>query len=105
KITYPNGAYVRYVWGLNPKATYEFELPRQIPTSPPQTTGPPAAGEVCEYIFDSPAVSKRFVSFDGTHEVLEQDFSYSTTWAGNSSNNYQTWTQKQTTVTTNDLVT
>jgi hypothetical protein len=77
KINYPNGAYVRYVWGLNPKATYSFEPPRNTPPSGQTNTPPPSSGEVCEYIFDAPAVSKRFVSFDGIHEVMEQDFSYS----------------------------
>ena len=108
KIIYPNGAYVRYVWALNPASTPVMYGAFNVPPSPGVNTAPPSAGTACEAIIDAPAVSKRFVSFDGVHEVLEQDFSYSTTWA--LTNNiagaaFKAWSQKQTTVVTKDLVT
>lgn len=87
RITYPSGAYVRYVWGLNRQSEY----------------GQWAAGTdkystaVCAYQYDAPAILQRVV-FDGSSEVLEQDFSYATNWQSGSS-----WVTKQTTVATHDL--
>src|SRR5262249_31059919 len=80
---------------------------------PPSLIGGPAPGAPpmgwsCEAVLDVPAVQKRFVSFDGVHEVLEQDFQYSTTWAfpqNPSGGLFQAWSQKTTTVTTIDNVT
>lgn len=92
KITYPTGGYVRYVWGLNPQS--ELISGTYI--------GGNATGK-CDYYYDNPAIVNRYVSYDGTHEVLEQDFSYSTSW-GNLGNPYDVWSQKQTTVKTHDLV-
>jgi RHS repeat-associated protein len=86
KITYPDGGYVSYVWGLNPQSAI---------TSFPDRNG---LTNGCVYKYDHPAVVKRFVSFDGATNALEQDFSYSTTWSG------FLWTNKTTTVTTKDLV-
>jgi len=52
----------------------------------------------CTFIYDTPALLHRYVSFDGNTIALQQDFSYSTTW-----NSYNTaWTSKQTTATTTD---
>ncbi len=104
KVIYPNGAYVRYVWELNTAST---PVMYNAFSGPGATTSQPL-GLACEAILDSPSVAKRFVSFDGVHEVQEQDFSYSTTWSFTNNNvgaAYQTWTQKQTTVVTKDLVT
>src|SRR5438128_1537069 len=58
----------------------------------------PDNGLVCTYDHGSPAITKRIVSFDGINQALEQDFSYSTTWAPNGGS----WTNKQTIVTTKD---
>lgn len=59
----------------------------------------------CAYYYDAPAIQSRYVSFDGVHEVLEQDFSYSTSWSsGSGTLPIQDWTQKTTTVKTTDLV-
>jgi RHS repeat-associated protein len=82
KITYPTGGYVRYVYGMNSQAEIASNL-------------------YCTMLYGVPAITDRYVSFDGTHEVLHQNFSYSTTW------NYPQdaqWVSKQTTVTTYDLV-
>src|SRR6266566_5041314 len=47
KITYPTGGYVRYVWGMNTQA----EL---------------AGSQNCTMLYGVPAVTDRYVSFDGT---------------------------------------
>lgn len=60
KMTYPSGGYVRYVWGINTQAEIASDLS-------------------CTMLYGVPAVTDRYVSFDGTHEVLHQSFSYSTT--------------------------
>jgi hypothetical protein len=90
KIIYPSGGYVRYVWGLNPQAEAG-------------TWGSPDGngGTIqtsCRY--DFPAVTDRYVSFDGSTEVVHQHFSYSTSWPSGS----VYYTSKTTTVTTYDLV-
>ena len=108
EIIYPNGAYVRYVWGQNTASTAVTYRPFNVPPTAPQVNTNQPVGLDCEGIFDVPAVAQRFVSFDGVNEVQEQDFSYSTVWAltNNGVNTpYQAWTQKQTTVVTKDLVT
>jgi len=81
KITYPGGGYVRYVWGMNTQA----ELANSLP---------------CTMLYAVPAITDRYVSFDGTNEVQHQHFAYSTTWPTGGG----AWTSKQTTVTTYDLV-
>jgi YD repeat-containing protein len=53
----------------------------------------------CRY--DFPAVTDRYVSYDGVTEALHQHFAYSTTW---STTNPLDWTQKSTTVTNTDNV-
>lgn len=90
KVTFPDGGYVRYVWGLNPSAK-ETHATWIIPPNPQQFS--------CDFIFDIPAVTDRYVSYDGTTEVLHQHFSFSTVWSGN------VWTSKTTTVTSTDLLT
>lgn len=93
KIIYPTGGYVRYVWGPNSSAESVL-YPESLSTGP-------STGDGCEAIYDTIAVANRYVSFDGTNEVLEQDFTYSTTWNTASP---KVWTSKRTTVTTKDLV-
>jgi RHS repeat-associated protein len=92
KIVYPTGAYVRYVWGVNSQ-------------SEAGTAGgiyPPPNNEYwsCSYYYDTPVITDRYVSYNGSTEVLHQHYSYSTTW-GNSQNPGW-WTSKTTTVTTYD---
>ena len=86
KITYPDGGYVSYTWGLNPQSA--------------EVSYTSLSGQAysCQYVYDRPAILHRYVSFDGTTVALQQDFAYSTTWTG------QLWATKQTTVTTHDLV-
>jgi YD repeat-containing protein len=92
KIVYPSGGYVRYVWALNSEAE-AGSFP-----NPPGEIGP-TDSYACRYGF--PAISDRYVSYDGSTEVLHQNFSYSTTWPDNTS---MQWTSKSTTVTTYDLI-
>jgi RHS repeat-associated protein len=85
KMTYPTGGYVRYVWGMNPQAEFG-----QYMNSQPN--------DQCTALYGVPVITDRYVSFNGTTEVLHQHFAYSTTW------NSAAWTSKQTTVTTTDNV-
>jgi hypothetical protein len=93
KITYPSGGYVRYVWGLNTQS----ESGEWILGSDPTTTH-----YACNY--DVPAITDRYVSYDGTTEVLHQNFAYTTNLATGSFPTNVGWTTKQTVVTTYDLV-
>lgn len=90
KIVYPTGGYVRYVWGVNSLS----EAGEDSGTESNGTTFD------CAYQYDRPVVTDRYVSFDGSTEVLHQHFAYSTTWATGNSR----YSQKTTTVTTYDLV-
>jgi RHS repeat-associated protein len=89
KMIYPTGGYVRYVWGMNIQAeqsdTFNFSGGSQ---------------SECNILYGTPAVTDRYVSYDGATEVLHQTFNYSTTWPSNPNG----WTSKQTIVTTYDLV-
>ena len=91
KITYPSGGYVSYTWGLNP-----LSAAVTIRVNQPSFKG------TCGITYDKPAILHRFVSFDGQTIALQQDFSYST--SGFDPNGGGSWTTKQTTVTTRDLV-
>ncbi|MGD0227260.1 MAG: hypothetical protein ABSF71_33460, partial [Terriglobia bacterium] len=99
QITYPNGAYVQYTWGLN-DSSESTAFPNYVP---PGSTGSPYG---CQYLYATPVVTKRVVSFDGQTQALEQVFQYSTSnWTGPTVNNMSyTWGSKQTTVTTTDLL-
>jgi RHS repeat-associated protein len=97
KVVYPSGAYVRYAWKNNPLSAFTI-----FPSTPTQAF--PTVFD-CEMRYDTPSLDNRFVSFDGVHEVLEQDFSYTTTWVPDPNNQgYQFWSTKTTTVVTKDLI-
>ena len=94
KITFPTGGYVRYVWGLNTLAG----------VANASWTVPPVGGNgggsyTCYFKYDVPAITDRYVSFDGSTEVLHQHFTYTTSW------NTSGWTTKTTKITTTDLLT
>lgn len=94
KIIYPSGGYVSYTWGFNPLS--------ESTTFPDAQAGTPnSSGGTCTYNYDSPAVTHRYVSFDGVKIALQQDFTYSTIWEPNVAG---FWKTRQTTVTTNDLI-
>ena len=90
KVTYPTGGYVRYVWGLNDNAEWGGSQNPQLLTQ-------------CAALYAVPVITDRYVSFDGSTEVLHQQFTYSTTW-NYGQNGYANWTSKQTTVKTTDNV-
>jgi RHS repeat-associated protein len=88
RVTYPDGGYVRYVWGANTN-------------SDSAVWGQGSCGAK----YDTPVVLHRYVSYDGSSEVLQQDFSYSTAWNPDPGDrNARTWSSKTTIVTTHDLV-
>jgi len=67
KVTFPSGGYVSYSWGINPlSASIIFSDTNGVNN--------------CQYHYGTPAVTHRYVSFDGSTIALQQDFSYSTTW-------------------------
>jgi RHS repeat-associated protein len=87
-ITYPTGATVDYTWSVVPLSqTITFWL------------GGNSNSQECPYFHDWMGITKRVVSFDGTHPALEQDFAYTTSPGSTGA----TWTSKTTTVTTKDL--
>jgi len=89
EIVYPTGAYVKYTWGVNPQSEFgAFPDSNNMPQN-------------CQYTYDTAAIVNRYVSFDGTTIAEQQDFTYTTTW---NPSDFTSWTSKQTTVTTHDLV-
>jgi RHS repeat-associated protein len=96
QITYPSGGWVKYTWGLNSlaEAVQAYDV----------------NGLSCVFGYDMPAITNRYVSFDGVNTALEQDFSYSTNWlyanggSGPWVANQSTgvWASKQTIVVTKD---
>ncbi|TAN24194.1 MAG: hypothetical protein EPN33_00010 [Acidobacteria bacterium] len=92
RITYPNGGYVRYVWGTtsSPSEAGVFFTPSGSGTPLP-----------CTGVYDGVVVTDRYVSPDGTNETEHQHFAYTTTWNPSATD---VWTQKTTTVTTTDTV-
>ncbi len=93
KIIFPGGGYVRYVWGLNPSSASSHEA---WPVSGSATA-------VCDLVYDTAAITDRYVSYDGATEVLHQHFAYDpTTWGTGVT--AAIWSQKSTTVTNTDLV-
>jgi RHS repeat-associated protein len=85
-ITYPTGAKVTYIW---------------TPQTLAESLGVGPGNAHCDYQHDWPYITQRIVSFDGTTNALEQDFSYQTFWG--TGNQADQWTTKTTTVTTKDL--
>jgi RHS repeat-associated protein len=83
KISFPTGGYVRYVWGMNGEAEEgTFDGP----------------SGTCSVRYGEPAVVDRYVSLDGSSEVLDQSLAYATTWGAGAG-----WTAKTTTLTNHDL--
>ncbi|MGA2236989.1 MAG: RHS repeat-associated core domain-containing protein [Terriglobales bacterium] len=107
EITYPTGAYVQYTWGVNSLSDATgFSTPGAYVNSynnPIHITLGVNMNTSCLFEHDTPAITKRVVSYDGVHAAQEQDFSYATNWP--SGYNSGVWTSKQTTVTTKDLLT
>ena len=92
KITFPDGGYVRYVWGANPDGNSSIY----------SWTGD-GVTRTCAVTMDAPAITDRYVSLDGSTEVLHQHFdfaSHPTQWTSVGYSWY--WTAKTTTVTTSE---
>ena len=93
KITYPTGGWVSYVWGTNQHAAGIGYNDRSGATG------------LCDFLYDTPAITQRSVSFDGSTVALTQTFSYpETTWNTSMAFNYQ-WSTKTTNVMAQDNVT
>jgi RHS repeat-associated protein len=93
KVTFPGGGYARYVWGLNTSSTAALFTNFMYPLG---------NNNYCNIQYDTPAVTDRYLSYDGSTEVLHQHFAYTTNW--NTSSPW-IWISKSTTVTTTDLLT
>lgn len=88
QITYPTGGWVKYTWNWNLKSE-AANFPDTQPGNPP----------TCEFLYATPVVTQRTVSYDGTNVALTQKFSYQTlNWS------FPKWGTKQTTVSTTDNV-
>lgn len=89
KITNPNGAFIRYTWGISPDAAYSYFQD-------------PVSGALCGFTYGVPRVIKREISYDGTNVAEEQDYAYQTSWG-----EIRGWygvSNATTAVTTHDLV-
>ena len=96
-IKYPTGGTVTYTWGVNPLSVSYESYNAATPNiwNGFLLNGP----QKCYFEYNLPVVTKRVVSFDGTHPALEQDFAYSTQTGTNGF-----WSTKTTTVTAKDLL-
>jgi hypothetical protein len=96
KITFPGGGYVRYVWGLNRSSVVAGAVT-------PLSSG---TIQACDIVIDAPAITDRYVSYDGVTEVLHQQFQYTTQWPSTypGLNGYP-WVSKSTAVTSTDSLT
>jgi RHS repeat-associated protein len=92
KITYPSGAWVKYSYGLNTLSDVFNTSITVVNHGVPSTYS-------CIFLYATPALTQRTVSFDGVNVALQQAYTYSTTW------NSILWTSKQTKVVTTDEVT
>jgi RHS repeat-associated protein len=95
KVTYPSGGYISYTWSTNPQSEVIY-FHSYNPSNSQWDTALDCAAR-----YDKPAITHRYVSFDGSNIALQQDFSYSTTW---DTTTPERWDSKQTRVTTHDLV-
>jgi len=92
QIIFPDGGYVQYVWG-----TYPSSSSTQIQWTQQYTS----AQEFCYFVYDTPAITDRYVS-DGASVVLHQHFTYTPVNWLLSGGSVPYWNTKQTTVETTD---
>jgi len=99
EIDYPDGAWVRYTWKMNPLSEpaiyYSAGLCLFGSCNSPMPDG-------CQFEYGTPVVDTRTVGFIPGSTALTQRFSYNTTWS--TANGYIHWTQKTTSVTTTDNI-
>jgi RHS repeat-associated protein len=98
KLIYPSGGYIRYIWQMT-STVFDF-----VGWYGTYSSGGLNQSGNCQATYENFVLKNRFVSFDGVHEVEEQDFAYATTWTGQVNSDSAQWTQRQNTVTTKDLV-
>jgi RHS repeat-associated protein len=99
KITYPDGGWVQYTWGLssNPSTFAQYDGTGNI-----QANDMAMQSGYCQFEYQTPVILERQVGYsDSTTPAQVQTFSYTTTW--NSTGNQ--WTSKSTSVITTDNVT
>jgi RHS repeat-associated protein len=102
EIIYPNGAWVKYTYRLSDT----YDLAGQFAGWTYSSNG---GGEVpitnaCGYLYSSPVVATRTVSYDGINTAQTQTFtSYSTTFS-TAIDEEETWTSKVTNVSTTDAI-
>jgi YD repeat-containing protein len=105
EIIYPSGGWVKYLWTTTVGGTYSQMMNYNATAATnPSIYGIPAQ---CEYLYATPVVSKRMVSYDGVHIAETQTFTYSTTWPAQTPQNLliqPNWTSKSTSVLTTDNV-
>ncbi len=95
KLIYPTGGYVSYTWA--PTGVFQ-----EYAVYPDSADYQQRAD--CEYRYDKLALQHRYVSYDGSTIAERQDFTYSSTWVTDPNTGIQSWSQKVTTVVTNDLL-
>ena len=108
EIIYPDGGWVKYNWQLStdsngsPQYTHYSSFPGMAQLNQPTSSypNPPltAVSNLCSWYYQTPVVSKRTVSYDGSTVAQTQTFSYNTAWSEGS------WTAKTSQVTTADNV-
>ena len=103
QITYPDGGWVSYTWEL-PTGQNEiaFWSGSQQETAKDGSYYYQPVDYGCESIYQTPVLATRTVSFDGTNTAQKQTFTYTTKWATDSNDQIDGWSQKTTTVSTND---
>ncbi|MFZ1971656.1 MAG: RHS repeat-associated core domain-containing protein [Candidatus Acidiferrales bacterium] len=97
EIIYPDGGWVKYTWEMSPVYTQSAVY-----------SGLEQSGYLlqngCVYLYKTPVVQTRQVSFDGSTVALTQTFTYNASWNTNEGLTNQ-WLTKSTTVQTTDAVT
>src|SRR5215469_3712560 len=97
KITYPDGGWVQYTWGLSSVYSTLAQFNAASTNANGSSSGP------CYYQYKTPVITQRSVGYSsGSTAAQSQTFSYQTNWSGTDT---RIWTTKTTTVTTTDNVT
>ncbi|WP_263359538.1 RHS repeat domain-containing protein [Acidicapsa ligni] len=95
KITYPNGGWVSYTWGLSPNMSTIATYDALVSGSSPYSGG-------CNFEYQTPVITGREVGYDSsTSPAQTQVFSYTTGWDDSTG----LWTSKTTKITTTDNIT
>jgi RHS repeat-associated protein len=93
QITFPDGGYVKYNWGTNSLSEASHQ------TWTPQ----PGDAQNCYVLYSTPAITDRYVSYNGSSTAFHQHFTYGTNWVLTGPG--PIWSTKVTTVQNTDEVT